>query len=785
MIIVFHLHLKKFLFYILFFFTSFLGAQSTIEGFVLRPSGGNHPDLKEIDVQVDEGVKAYFTLDGTPANRYSSGLNSKKIAIKKNTVFRFLVIDKKGEKHYFSQSYIIDRKHTLPILSIVSDPTHFFDSLTGIYAMGCCADTVDPYMGANFWKEDWERPIHMEYYNVEGKQVLNQSCGVKIFGGYSKSMRQKSLALFARKKYGDNKFRYPVFANNDIDKYKHIVLRNAGGDMLGAHMRDIYATQLVKETGLLIQEYQPAAVYINGDYWGKYNLREKINEHFIKAHLGYPTDSLIIMRHNGDHQHGPPGDYRKFMREFQKLDLTKKEDVKFVHDNMDIANYITYNICEVYTGNGDAGGNIRYYKSMQDTAKWRWIFYDLDMGININGTNEYKKHTLNDFTVKSNQLWPNPPWSTLIIRKLLENDSLRNEYINRFCDLLNTTFHEERAISLVKKLQKEVKIEIPYHLKRWGITQKRYDKSVNDIKVFAKERPAVLFDHLKERFELSDTYLLKIIWSDKENKKGKIKLNSLDIKNAFEGRYFKNLAVNILAIPSFDYEFVGWEGLESNKMNLKLTTENDTLKIKPIFKKKSSSLIKGRIVISEVNAQQKEQNMDWIELYNLTDTVLNVSGFQLRDSEDEHVFILPEDSKISPKGFLIIAQNKDRLCQTINCDTLNIIGSFPFGLGKTKDRIRFYDAEGKIIDKVKLKDMGTESTGKNWSKKDFRLNEFSNNNWIEETPSPGAISAFYYDLLKQEERDKRNKLIFFYTGIGAGTLAIILFFVYFVRQQHK
>lgn len=748
------------------------------------PFGGIHPDLKEVKAEISEGLKVYYTLDGTPATRYSSRLNSRTITLRGNTVFRFLVIEENGDKHHFSQSYFTNRKHSIPVLSIVTDPDHFFDSLTGIYEKGCCADTINPYMGANFWKK-WEKPIHIEYYNEKGEQVLNQACGVRIFGGYSKAMPQKSLALFARKKYGDNRFRYPVFTNRDLKKYKNIILRNAGGDMLGAHIRDVYATQLVKETGLLIQEYQPAAVYINGQYWGKYNLREKINEHFIKAHFGYPKDSFIIMRHNADHQHGPPGDYRKFIRELHKLDLTNSEDLSYVDKKMDILNYLTYNICEVYTGNGDAGGNIRYYKSMRDTAKWRWVFYDLDIGMNINGTHEYKNNSLVDFTTRKDEIWPNPPWSTFIIRKLFENDSIKELYINRFLDLLNTTFKAERGINLINHLTDEVKEEIPYHRKRWRITEERYDKSVNDIRVFAEKRPGVLFEHLKERFDLDDTYFLKIEWSEQDNKKGRIKLNTLSIKAAFEGHYFKNIPIYLKATPRYDYEFIGWEGINKKEAYTKVNNQKDTLIIKPIFKKREYSSLRGKIVISEIDASQMNNEKDWVEIYNLTDSILDISGFQLRDEIDDHVYILPNETLLDGKEHLILAQDIDAFCEQYDCDSIKVVGSFQFGFGKKSDKVRLYDNLGMLVDKVNLKKLEEEKEGYNWTKKDYRIVKFFSENWVQETPSPSRISQYYSSLLRQEERDKRNRLIFFYTGIGTGTLAMILFFVYFVRQHHK
>lgn len=768
--------------FILFYFSTF--AQFPIDGFKLNPEGGIHPGLEKINIEIEEGVRVYYTKDSFPVNRGSNRIySSRDLKIRGNTVFEFLVIDTLGEKHTFSQSYIVDREHSLPVLSIVSNPNHFFDSLTGIYVKGCCADTVDPYFGANFWKK-WEREINVEYYNEEGKLGFNQPCGVRIFGGYSKSMPQKSLALFARKKYGDNRFRYPIYKGRDLKKYKNIVLRNGGGDMLGAHIRDVYATQLVKETGLLIQEYQPVAVYINGQYWGKYNLREKINEHFIKAHFGYPKDSLIIMRHNGDHQHGPPGDYRKFIKNLKKLDLSKPEDLKYVDKKIDIDNYITYNIAQIYTGNGDAGGNIRYYKSMRDTAKWRWIFYDLDHAMNVNSSKDYLHNSLIDFTTYKDERWPNPPWSTLIIRKLFENDSIKNFYINRYLDLVNTTFKKERALGLLEKLEKEVEEEIDYHLKRWKVTRKRYDKSFNDIRIFAEKRPQKLIEHLDERFELGETYHLKIVCDDPT--KGHVQLNSLKLDSNFYGTYYKNHAVRLTAYPRFDYEFKGWEGIDDKKESVLLKSKEDTLVVKPTFKRKPYSNWRNNITISAIDAVQENEAKDWVEIYNLSKDTIDVSNFELRDDEDEHVFIFPSNSFIYPDSSLVICENLESFCEVYNCDSLSVIGSFGFGIGKKSDWVRIYDNENQLIDFINLEKFDkVEKESQVWTKKDYRNVKFSVENWELSYKQPGEKGGHYSNILEEEKKDERNRLIFYFTGIGAGTLAIILFFIFFVRQYFK
>ena len=761
------------------FFNAF--SQEDNKGLILNPLGGLHEGLKEIDVEIKEGFSVYYTTNGTEPSK-SSGrkLSQGKIPISKNTVFRFAVYNPSNKKKIVTQSYFIERKHTIPVVSIVTDPAYFFDSLEGIYEMGCCADTLPPYKGANFWK-GWERPTNVEFLKTDGTTAFNQVAGVRIFGGYSKALRQKSLAFFARKKYGDNRFRYKLFDQLPYKKYKNFILRNAGGDMIYTHIRDVFATQLVKETGLLIQEYRPVAVYINGEYFGKYNLREKINEHFINLHFGYPKDSLIIMRHNGDHQHGPPGDYRKFIKRLETLDLSKSKDLKYVDSKIDINNYMLYNICQIYTANGDAGGNVRYYKSMRDTAKWRWIFYDLDHSFNISSNEDYKKNSVFDFTTHKDEIWPNPPWSTLIIRKLLENDSLKHKYINYFSDLLNTTFKTERGLKLLDDLISEYKEELPYHFERWK-TESRYNKSLVDFKLFIEKRPAVLLDQLKERFELGETTTIE---ANVDGEAGHLTLNTLKIKGNYKGTYFKNIPIYYEAHPYFDYEFKGWRNSDNQSTKHYKKIKSDHVLIEPIFNEREKSPFFEKVVITEIDASQgkKEKTGDWIEIYNRTKKEIDLSGWKLRDDKDENIFIFKENTILAKKSFIIIAEDVDNVEKLYTLDSIKVIGNINFGINKRDDKVRLYDKNEALVDKVDLSKFNSlEGDKQNWSRKDFRVSDFSNNNWVLESPTPGNYSLSYKKIITDEkrkeekEKDKRVKQIFLYGGIGAGLLFLFLFF---------
>lgn len=746
--------------------------------FKAQPIPGNYPDLQEVNFSIPEGSKAYFTTDGTRPSYYSTRLSSVE-KIVGNTSFSIAIYNEEGKRNDTILSYITDFKHDIPIISIVSNPANFFDSATGIFEKGCCADTIDPYIGANFWK-DWEKVINVEFFDTNGVIGFNQKAGVKIFGGYSKSMPQKSLAIYARSRYGNKKFEYPIFPQLEIDKYKNFVLRNGGGDMLAAHARDVFATQLVKETGIDYQEYRPCAVYINGRYWGLYNIREKINEHYLKAHYGYDKDSVIIMRHIYERQHGSPYDYRRTLRYIQNNSLTDSEALNFVSKEIDIDNYILYNILETYTANGDAGGNIRYYKSTSPETKWKWIFFDLDLGLNTTGKHEVAKNTVEDFTTYSTEKWPNPAWSTLIIRKILENDSLKMLYINQFCDLLSTTFDSTRAMSLADQLKAEQQNEIDAHLKRWGIYRSRYDRSWQYIKDFAQARPRYLYQYIQERFALEAPVRVEV---NVDKKAGSVDFNTLLLQENYSGKYFPGVKLKVKATPRFDYVFKGWKGRSEVSPEIYVAVNENTV-FEPIFEKRPKSEWRKHIIISEINAAQAKADLseDFVELYNLTDTLIDISGWILKDKEDIHHFVVPQGTKLMPHAFLILAENKKAYLKRYP-DADYVIGDVGFGFKGEHDKIRLYDADTNRIVSITLKKLGVaENDTSNLVLERFIYRKKEESGYLLEAPNPGAKSKAQLLFEEEEKRKAFYRQLFFY-AIGSAVVLGTLIFVLVRRKR--
>ena len=741
-------------------------------GVRFTPESGVHKDLNEIRIDLPTDGNIYFTDNGEQPTIKSKRLSTSSLKITRNTSFRFLYINKEGDEKHFSKTYIVDRKHDLPILSIITEPSKLFDEETGIYSKGCCADSEKPFKGANFWN-NWEKKVIISYVNENNEQVIDQSAGIQMFGGFSLAMPQKSFGLYAREKYGVNKFNYPFFENRPFKKYNNLVLRNAGSDMQGAHIRDAFATTLVGSTGLLVQAYRPVAVYINGVYWGKYNLREKINEHFIKQHTGYNKDSLIIMRHEKSVQYGSSKDYVEFWNRLKELDLSKKEDLEYVDSKIDIDNYLLYNICEVYTGNADAGGNIRYYRHTSDTSKWRWIFYDVDHRMNIFSTKARHKNSVSHFTTEHEREWPHPNWSTFLIRKLLENDSIKNRYIIQFSDLINTVFRADNAKFILDSLKNDVANEIIYHKKRWSITDNIYEFSFNKLYNYIERRPQILQNQLKKRFMLGDLVKVKVINSEG----GVVRLNTLLVNDSFHGSYYINTRIQVEAKPDFGYTFDGWKNSETKGKLIDIILK-DSMTFTPIFKKRNVSKFKGIIIINEIDAEQDSiKDTDYVELANIGDEVVDLKGWIISDGP--HNYRVKESIQLYPGEYFVFTEKKDVLRRTYAIE--NSVGGLGFGISKKGEIVTIYDEDSLIVDRVSTTNWKSEAKKMNWSRVSQSCNDELYNSWVQERPTPGSKNRYCSELEKKKNKSTDIRYWLFIVG---GVLSLLgLAFILFIFKR--
>lgn len=665
----------------------------TNQDIVFLPEGGFYNDTVEVQLSCEKG-DIYYTLDGsTPGIRSIKYKNG--IKISKSTVVRAIAYSHGKRIGFATQSYLIKEPSTnLLTISIAISPNILFNPKVGLFMPGPHPGSANWKMpGANFWKKT-EALCNVEMYEPSGEEVCNQLSGLRMFGGMSRIFPQKSIALAAREKYGNKRFDYPVFGKNAPKKFKYLVLRNSGSDWGKSHFRDGLITSMVKKWDIDIQDYRPAHVYINGKYWGIYNIREKINRYFIAAHHGYNKDSLDLLEHKNLVKFGTARHYNAMLRYIKSHDFISDYNVRYLDKMMDIDNFMNYQIAEIYCDNQDSGGNIKYWKPHGRNGRWRWILFDTDFGFGLHNPDAYRMNTLFLLTDAYGPSWPNPPWSTLILRKLLRNKAFRERFITKFCDHLNDSFSPKKASEAIDKIYNGIVNEMPRHLDRWNLNKKDWEDQVDIIRTFAKDRPDYMRLFIADMFKPGKQCILNV----ESSEGGKVLLNNtitID-KDGFDGTYFTSLKANLQAFSEFGYVFDHWEGpgIYSKEKTIQINLSQPVNRIRAVFTPHLNSLV-NQIIINEVS-NANSRSGDWIELFNSTNNEVNLKNWVLADNK--HEFHLP-DVSIGPKQYLVLTQDLRKFKKHFK-SVPNAIGSFRFGLSKVKESISIFAEDLSMVDKI-------------------------------------------------------------------------------------
>jgi hypothetical protein len=601
-----------------------------------------------------------------------------------------------------SKSYIFDDIPEIDTVFLTTDPENLFDEETGIYVFGEAGtySTWQPYFGANFW-EDWERPVHISFYDSETNEIESEfDAGVKIFGGWSRGQNaQRSLALFARGRYGYSKFEESFFEELSYNDFQSLVLRNSGQDWVRSSIKDITLTSLMRGSGLDFQEHNAVSTYINGEYWGLYNMREKNNEHMLASKHNIDADEITILTMNAEVVCGSNSDYNNLISYVSSVDLTVDANFEYVKERVDLENYALYQAANIYYNNTDwPGNNIKYWN--HPNGKWRWIMYDTDFGFGPHwNTANYWEDTLSFALDPNGPDWPNPAWSTLLFRKLSSNIGFRNQFINRYADELNTRFLPESVKTHIDILHQKIFSEIPFHYERWNADPYWGTNYYKDLmKEYADQRPFFAKEHIKSKFDLPDYHELTI--TNYDTNEGFVKVNNnLKIQeSSWEGDYFETVPVQLKAIPETGYEFSHWGGESNSTDNIIYVNLTEDVEVIPYFSPNDSYDL---IVINEINYNSSDDSNadDWIELFNPNPYQIDLSLWQIKDSDDSHEYVIPEGTFIEGEGFIVaVKDTSDYL--SIFPDAINYIGNLGFGLGSSGDSVRLFDSDNILQDQV-------------------------------------------------------------------------------------
>ncbi len=233
-----------------------------------------------------------------------------------------------------------------------------------------------------------------------------------------------------------------------------------------------------------------------------------------------------------------------------------------------------------YFNNTDwPGNNLKYWKPQTEEGKWRWILFDTDFGFGLDSVNEYQHDALENALESDGPYWPNPPWATLLFRKLMENQNFKFKFINRFADILNTTFTSTKVVGKIDSIAGIIKPEINQHSMRWNEPSPfEWDSAVNKIKIFARNRTMYVQEHICRH--LSNGNIFNVNINNFALSGGFVKINSIEIKeDNWKGKYFENVPITITALPNPGFKFLGWDinGVHNNQETLNLELSSTTV----------------------------------------------------------------------------------------------------------------------------------------------------------------------------------------------------------------
>lgn len=459
---------------------------------------GNTPDatsrLYEAPLELDERLYS-------GANIYTIPISPERLifipdSIQHAIVIRAAVFDENEQliSPVSTQTYLINElgfnPHGLPVVSICADSLDLFDYETGILVPGVHWDPEWPENTGNYFQrgKEWERMVNVEFYEPNNSGI-NQLCGLRTHGHISRIYQAKGLKIYAREEYGKKRFKHRFFEDTPINSFKHLVLKPYSTGWPFTGVQSPLSNKIARKIGLDAPCTRLVTLFINGEYWGLYFLQEKLDERYIEDHYDYDSCNLVGNWY-GETEFGEGAGFIQMMDGLENALLSEDEPYQQLCRQIDVDNFIDYMIYETYISNTDwPGNNMRCWQA--DNGPWRWLFFDGDQSL-IN----------QDFDAFANAVytgtptWCNNQQSTLMFRRLLENDNFKKAFSRRLHELCNGPLQYDSIKPFHQEILDALAPSIHYQTQRFGYPESMHywDWANSLIDGFLRQRTQTYLD---------------------------------------------------------------------------------------------------------------------------------------------------------------------------------------------------------------------------------------------------------------------------------------------------
>ena len=539
------------------------------EGMRFSVKSGFYDSPFDLEITASEGSEIYYTLDGsiptTDSTRYVSPIpvtdrseEENKLSahrdiaqpvsdsdafvptkkVDKATVLRAVAVDKNGvQSPVVSCTYFVgfgekaDFYKNVKTVSMLTDESALFDSEKGIYALGKVYDdwkngnefdpeTPEWFMPANYTQHgrEWEREATMQFF--EGGQLAHeQNVGIRIHGGATRSYPQKSFNVYARKEYGAGKLKYDLFSGNvkrksdgsTVTEFDTFVLRNGGNDAQYTRFRDKLIQSLVSDRAFLTQGTEPCILFIDGEFWGHYELTEKLDDEFISTHYGVPSKEICIIKKEAleDGSEETFTEWEQLREWILATDFSERSAYEELCQRVDMQSFMDYVSTELYINNSDwRRGNTAYWKAETFDAsnpyadgKWRFLLFDTEYSTGLYGEALPSDNNIETFISSE-------CFITDLFNAAMENETFRTQFRGTFTDIAENNFDSEKVNAEIDKLSKEYReMTVATYDRFWhgwyggSAAESNYLDAVYDLKSFFDKRHDYITKYLDEMNE--------------------------------------------------------------------------------------------------------------------------------------------------------------------------------------------------------------------------------------------------------------------------------------------
>ncbi len=648
------------------------------------------PQLLKLTEKYEGATVRYTTNCDEPTA--SSPVFPDSLLIKETTVVRARAFKTNfAESPTLTLSFLFEKdSFANPVISLVSDEKYWTGN-------GGLLKSIS---------QDIEIPAHFEMFS-NNEVVYRSGTGIQLHSPKA-STKQYSMRLYARGNYGNSWFNYDFFGANGPDKFKRLVLRNAGNDniqtnSLNTHFRDQVIQRMAKTSNVhaMTSESMPVNVFVNGSFFGIYNLRERIDQYYIETHTGETEKFDLLERAFGytSNQNAIEGTFQKFKAQVHFVDTVSNKNAEGFMDTVptlfDVENFRDYWITQVYFGNYDwLSNNVKYWCA--EDGKWQWIYWDLDHGLGL----PYQSYGLPQWNTLAWSLgFSDRAWSSgynnRVARNLLKNDAFQLHFIQRFTYLINTHFSARSVQQHIDSLAAVYRPDVARHMERWKGDATNWDNALAQMQAYATERPQHMLHHLQNQFNLTDPVTVQ--FKVEPAHAGEVSLSTWPItRSEFSGTFFPRMEYTVQATPAEGFEFDGWLNLEGNEAATSFNLVSDTT-ITAVF---TPQISPSPLVINELyfNSDSLLIPLQWLEIYNATNEEIDLSGYTLQVNNQQYT--IASSTFITANGLLVFTPSKGVFKRMY--PNVQPVVEIPELKIASNGHVRLRDATSHLIDSVAL-----------------------------------------------------------------------------------